>query len=209
MSIAKEGLKFILQAALLALLCWVFGWRGLGLFFLVLAVAFLFFFRDPVRTPPPGEHLLVAPADGKVMAVDVLPSHPDLAGPATRIAIFLSLTDVHLVRSPLAATVGRVEYHPGKFLPAYRPESSSANESNTILFRGGRTTLVLKQIVGVAARRIQCRVKEGQAVARGERVGLMYFGSRVEITLPREAAVRVALNDRVKGGRTVIAEVQP
>jgi phosphatidylserine decarboxylase len=209
MSIAREGLKFILGAALLAAVFWGLGWWPLGLLFALLAAAFLFFFRDPSRTPPPGEHLLVAPADGKVMSVEALPAHPDLDGPARRIAVFLSLTDVHLVRSPLAATVGRVDYHPGKFLPAYRPESSAANESNTIVFKGGRTGLVLKQIVGVAARRIKCRVREGQAVARGERIGLMYFGSRVEITIPQGVVVKVAPNDRVKGGQTVIAEVQP
>ncbi len=209
MSIAKEGLKFVLGAAVLAALFWGLGWWPIGLFFLVLTAAFLFFFRDPRRTPPPGEHLLVSPADGRVMAVESLPSHPDLAGPAIKVAIFLSLTDVHLVRSPLAATVGRVEYHPGKFLPAYRPESSAANESNTLIFKGGKTALVLKQIVGVAARRIKCFVREGQSVARGEKVGLMYFGSRVEITLPQGVAVKVGPDDRVKGGLTVIAEVQP
>jgi phosphatidylserine decarboxylase len=209
MSIAKEGLKFILGAAVLAAVFWGLGWWPPGLFFLVLTAAFLFFFRDPARTPPPGEHFLVAPADGRVLGVEPLPSHPDLGGPANKISIFLSLTDVHLVRSPLGATVGRVEYHPGKFLPAYRPESSAANESNTLVLKGVRTALVLKQIVGVAARRIKCRVREGQTVARGERIGLMYFGSRVEITLPQGVAVKVALNDRVKGGQTVIAEVQP
>ncbi len=209
MSIAKEGLKFILGAGLLAAVFWGLGWWPLGLLFLLLTAAFLFFFRDPSRTPPPGEHFLVAPADGKVMSVEALPSHPDLEGPVSKIAVFLSLTDVHVVRSPLAATVGRVDYHPGKFLPAYRPESSAANESNTIVLRGGRTPLVLKQIVGVAARRIKCRVREGQSVSRGERIGLMYFGSRVEITRPRSATLRVSPNDRVRGGQTVIAEVQP
>ena len=209
MSIAKEGLKFILGAGLLAAVFWGLGWWPLGLFFLLLTAALLFFFRDPSRTLPPGEHLLVAPADGKVMSVEALPSHPDLEGPVSKIAVFLSLTDVHVVRSPLAATVGRVDYHPGKFLPAYRPESSAANESNTVVLKGGRTPLVLKQIVGVAARRIKCRVREGQSVSRGERIGLMYFGSRVEITLPRAAVLKVAPNDRVWGGRTVIAEVQP
>jgi phosphatidylserine decarboxylase len=143
------------------------------------------------------------------MTVESLPSHPDLGGPARKVAIFLSLTDVHLVRSPLASTVGRVEYHPGKFLPAYRPESSAANESNTLVLKGGKTGLVLKQIVGVAARRIKCFVREGQSVARGEKIGLMYFGSRVEIALPQGVAVKVGPGDRVKGGLTVIAEVQP
>jgi phosphatidylserine decarboxylase len=209
MSIAKEGLRFILPAAILAAAAWALGWWPAALFFLVLALAFLFFFRDPLRTPPAGEHLFVSPADGRVLAIDALPSHPELAGPVNRITIFLSLLDVHLVRSPLTATVGKVEYHPGKFLPAYRPEAGPANESNTLVLKGGRTSLVMKQIVGVAARRIKCFVKEGQAVARGEKVGLMYFGSRVEITLPRDIALKVGLNEKVKAGRSVIAEEKP
>lgn len=209
MSIAKEGLRFILIAAALAAVSWALGWWPAAVFFLVLALAFLFFFRDPRRTPPAGEHLLVSPADGLVLAIDALPSHPELAGPVNRITIFLSLLDVHLVRSPLAATVGKVEYHAGKFLPAYKPEASTANESNTLVLKGGRTSLVMKEIVGVAARRIKCFVKEGQAVARGEKIGLMYFGSRVEITLPRDISLKVGLNQKVKAGRSVIAEVQP
>jgi len=209
MAIAKEGLKFILPSAGLSAALGAFGWWPAALFFLVLAAAFLFFFRDPRRTPPDGERLLVSPADGRVLGVEALSSHPELAGPVHKISIFLSLTDVHLVRSPIAAAVAKVEYHPGKFLPAYRPEASAANESNTLVLRGGKTALVMKQIVGVAARRIKCFVKEGQSVARGEKVGLMYFGSRVEITLPRDAVIKVGLNEKVKAGESVIAEVQP
>jgi len=209
MTIAKEGLKFILPAAALAAVFWALGWWPPAVFFLLLALAFLFFFRDPRRTPPAGEHLFVSPADGRVLAIDALPSHPELAGPVNRITIFLSLLDVHLVRSPLAATVGKMEYHPGKFLPAYKPEAGTANESNTLVLKGGRTSLVMKEIVGVAARRIKGFVKEGQAVARGEKVGLMYFGSRVEITLPRDISLKVDLNQKVKAGRSIIAEVQP
>jgi phosphatidylserine decarboxylase len=209
MSIAKEGLKFILPSAALACALGAVGWWLGSILLLALVLAFLFFFRDPRRTPPAGENLLVSPADGKVLAVDSLPSHPDFTGPVNRVTIFLSLLDVHLVRSPFAATVGRVEYHAGKFLPAYRPEASTANESNTLVLKGVKTTLVMKQIVGVAARRIKCYVKEGQSVARGEKVGLMYFGSRVEITLPREPVLKVSLNQKVKAGESVIAEVQP
>jgi phosphatidylserine decarboxylase len=209
MSIAKEGLKFILPSAALACALGAVGWWLGSILLLALVLAFLFFFRDPRRTPPAGENLLDSPADGKVLAVDSLPSHPDFTGPVNRVTIFLSLLDVHLVRSPFAATVGRVEYHAGKFLPAYRPEASTANESNTLVLKGVKTTLVMKQIVGVAARRIKCYVKEGQSVARGEKVGLMYFGSRVEITLPREPVLKVSLNQKVKAGESVIAEVQP
>jgi phosphatidylserine decarboxylase len=209
MPIAKEGLKFIVPSAVLAAAFWALHWWPAAALLLVLAAAFLFFFRDPRRTPPDGEHLLVSPADGTVLGVDAVPSHPDLGTPGTKITIFLSILDVHLVRSPIAATVGKVEYHPGKFLPAYKPEAGTANESNTLVLRGGKMVLVMKQIVGVAARRIKCFVREGQSVARGEKVGLMYFGSRVEITLPRNAVIKVGLNQKVKAGESVIAEVQP
>lgn len=209
MRIAKEGLRFVLPSAGLALLSGLLGWWPLAVFFFLLAAAFTFFFRDPDRVPPPGEHLLVSPADGEVLGIDALPSHPDLPGPVSRITIFLSLYDVHLVRAPLAATVARTDYHPGKFLSAYKPEAGEHNESNTLVLKGGRTDLVMKMIVGVAARRIKRFVEAGAAVARGQKVGLMYFGSRVELTLPRSAVLKVGLHQKVKAGQTVIAEVQP
>ncbi len=209
MRIAKEGLLFILPALAAGLAFLAIGWWPPAALFLLLAAAFAFFFRDPRRVPPEGDHLLVSPADGVVLAVESLPSHPDIGGAANRITIFLSLLDVHLVRSPLTANVGRIEYHPGKFLPAYRPEAGELNESNTLVLKGGRTTLVLKESVGVAARRIKCFVREGQHVLRGEKIGLMYFGSRVEVTLPAAVPLKVGLNQKVRAGRTVIAEVAP
>jgi phosphatidylserine decarboxylase len=207
--IAKEGLPFILSSLVLTLAFLAQGWWPLALIFFLLAAVFTLFFRDPDRVPPPGEHLLVSPADGEVLGIDALPSHPDLAGPVNKVTIFLSLYDVHLVRSPLTATVVRSDYHPGKFLPAYKPEAGTHNESNTLVLKGGGTDLVMKMIVGVAARRIKCFVKAGTSVARGQKVGLMYFGSRVELTLPRDAVLKVGLHQKVKAGQTVIAEVQP
>jgi phosphatidylserine decarboxylase len=209
MTIATDGLKFVLPSLALAVVFWAVGWGPAGLFFLLLAAAFAFFFRDPRRTPPEGEHLIVSPADGKVLAIEALPSHPELAGPAQKVTIFLSLLDVHLVRSPLAATVAKVDYRPGKFLPAYKPEAGEVNESNTLVLKGERLSLVIKESVGVAARRIKSFVKAGQAVSRGEKVGLMYFGSRVEITLPREVVLRVSLGQKVRAGESVIAEATP
>jgi phosphatidylserine decarboxylase len=209
MRVAREGLKFILTSAALALGFWLVGWWPLTILFLLVGAAFEFFFRDPRRTLPEGEHLLVSPADGRVLSIEALDSVPGIDGPANRIAIFLSLLDVHLVRSPLAATVGKVEYRPGKFLPAYRPEAGDANESNTLILKGARTAVHMKMIVGVAARRIKCYVREGQAVTRGEKAGLMYFGSRVEISLSRDILIKVGLNQKVKAGESVIAEVQP
>ncbi|MCJ7486099.1 MAG: phosphatidylserine decarboxylase [Candidatus Aminicenantes bacterium] len=209
MRIAKEGLPFILSSLALTLAFLAQGWWPASVLFAVLACAFTYFFRDPDRVPPPGDHLLVSPADGQVLGIDALPSHPDLAGPVNKITVFLSLYDVHLVRSPLTASVVRSDYHPGKFLPAYKPEAGAHNESNTLVLKGGVTDLVMKMIVGVAARRIKCFVKAGAAVARGQKVGLMYFGSRVEITLPQNVNIKVGLHDKVKAGETVIAEVQP
>jgi len=209
MRVAKEGLRFILPSVVVAVLFGILGLAPLAVLGFLVACAFTFFFRDPDRVPPPGEHLVVSPADGEVLGLETLPSHPDLAGPANRVTIFLSLFDVHLVRSPLAATVTRSDYHPGKFLPAYKPEAGAHNESNTLVLKGGRADLVMKMIVGVAARRIKCFVKAGASVARGERIGLMYFGSRVELTLPQNVSIKVGLHQKVKAGETVIAEVQP
>ncbi len=206
---ARDGLKFLLPSLALAVVFWAVGWWPAGLLFLLLAAAFAFFFRDPRRTPPEGEHLLVSPADGKVLAVEDLPSHPELGGPARKVTIFLSLLDVHLVRSPMAATVAKMEYRPGKFLRADKPEAGEVNESNTLVLKGERLSLVMKESVGVAARRIKSFVTTGQAVSRGEKVGLMYFGSRVELTLPREADVRVGPGQKLRAGESVIAEAKP
>jgi phosphatidylserine decarboxylase len=209
MRIAKEGLRFILPAIGLALLFGFLGLAVLAVLFFLLACAFSFFFRDPERVPPPGEHLLVSPADGEVLGIEAVDPQPGLGAPATKVTVFLSLYDVHLVRAPLAATVASVDYRPGKFLPAYKPEAGEHNESSALVLKGGKTDVVMKMIVGVAARRIKCFVKAGDAVARGEKVGLMYFGSRVELTLARSVAIRVGLHDKVKAGQTVIGEVQP
>ncbi len=206
MRVAKEGLRLIVPATGLAVVFGIVGLGGLAALFFVLAAALVFFFRDPDRVPPAGEHLLVSPADGEVLGVEPVETP---AGPATKLTIFLALYNVHLVRAPFAATVASAEYHPGKFLPAYKPEAGAHNESQTLVLKGGRIDAVLKMIVGVAARRIKCFVQAGEAVERGRKIGLMFFGSRVELTLPRGASVKVGLHDRVKAGETVIAEVQP
>jgi phosphatidylserine decarboxylase len=209
MSIAPEGLRFILPAAGLAVLFAILGLGPLAVLFFFLACAFTFFFRDPERVPPDGESLVVSPADGEVLGVEAIESHPGLGGPATKVTIFLSLLDVHLVRAPLAGTVASVERRPGKFLQAFKPEAGELNESTTLALKGGPAEAVMKMSVGVAARRIKTFVKPGEAVRRGEKVGLMFFGSRVELTLARTVTVKAALHDKVKGGTTVIGEVRP
>ena len=209
MRIAKEGLPFILAFVGMVLAFSALGWWPLALLFFLLVAAFVFFFRDPRRVPPPGEHLLVSPADGEVLGVEPVDAPPGLDGRATRVTIFLSLFDVHIVRAPLAATVASVDYHPGKFLPAYKPEAGEHNESTTLVLKGSRVDAVMKMIVGVAARRIKSFVKPGEAVVRGQKVGLMFFGSRVELTLPARVTIKAGLHDKVKAGETVLGEVQP
>ncbi len=209
MRIAKEGWIFILPSAALTALFWVAEWWPLTILFLLLAAAFGFFFRDPRRTIPPDESLILSPADGKVLAVDSLSENSDLSGPVTRITIFLSILDVHLVRAPLTAVVRRNEYRPGKFLRADRAEAGAVNESRTLLLRTKTIDLVLKMIVGVAARRIKCFVNEDDSIVRGQKVGLMYFGSRVELYLPAGVPVKAEPGGKVKAGQSVIAKVTP
>lgn len=211
MTIAKDGLKFILPALAVAVAFLALGWWPAALPFLLLSLAFTFFFRDPRRAVPADPGLIVSPADGKVLAVEQLEAAPDLpgGGPATRVTIFLSLFDVHLTRAPLDGDVRDVRYTPGRFLPAYRPEAGRVNESNALVLAGSATTVHVKQIVGVAARRIKTFVRAGQRVERGARIGLMYFGSRVELTLPAACRLRVASGVKVRGGTTVIAEEGP
>jgi phosphatidylserine decarboxylase len=209
MKIAKEGFLFIAPSLVLAVLLFYLGWWPLGAFFLLLAAAFVFFFRDPSRKIPEDESLVLSPADGKILRIDSLSSHPDIPGPVTRVCIFLSLLDVHLTRAPLTGTVRRIDYHPGKFFPAYRDEASELNESNSLLIRGETVSVFLKQIVGVAARRIKCFVRADDRVVRGQKIGLMYFGSRVEVCLPPGTTIKAGVGQKVRAGESVIAEVEP
>lgn len=208
MKLAKEGLIFILPSLLMGLLMIIPGWWAGSIFFLLLAFAFAFFFRDPGRKPPEGQALVLSPADGKVIKIEDYADHPDLQGPGKVISIFLSLLDVHITRSPMRAGVKRVDYHPGKFFPAYREEAVQQNESNSLLLAGAAGPVMLKQMVGVAARRIKCYVKPGDELMPGQKIGLMYFGSRVDLYLPDKIELKVVLNQKVKGGLTIIGELK-
>ncbi len=206
MKVAREGSIFYLPSLLVFLLTLLLGWWPVSLFFLLLSAAFLFFFRDPKRQPPGGDNLVLSPADGQVIKIEDFSSHPDLAGSGKVVSIFLSLLDVHFTRSPFSARVQKVDYQPGKFFPAYREEASSQNESSSLLLQGERGSVFLKQMVGVAARRIKCYVKPGDLVSAGQKIGLMYFGSRVDLYLPAQVELKIGLNQKVKGGLTIIGE---
>ena len=168
---------------------------------LLLAGFVLYFFRDPDRLAPAGAEI-VSPADGKV--VDL--SECEFDGlPVCKLSIFLSIFDVHVNRSPLSGVIRKIQYSPGKFLAAYRPESSVENEQNTVWIDGERYSVVFKQIAGLIARRIVFDKKVGDRVACGERVGLIKFGSRVDLFMPLEMLPCVKVGDRVHAGSTVLA----
>jgi phosphatidylserine decarboxylase len=170
-----------------------------------LAVFFAFFFRDPDRKPAAGDGVVLSPADGRVIVAG--PALPDASPPGgwQQISIFLSPMDVHVNRVPAAGRVTKVAYTPGRFLPAYRPEAGATNERSEIWIEDRGRTVVARQVVGVLARRVVCRVTPGTHVQAGDRYGIMKFGSRMDVFVPLTAELRVAPGDVVRGGETVIA----
>jgi phosphatidylserine decarboxylase len=172
---------------------------------LVLAVFFLWFFRDPRRAIPDAAGAIVSPADGKVTAVS--PVVVD-GIPRTRTSIFLSVFDVHVNRSPISGVIRDIRYQRGKFLNAMNPASAEQNEQNIVTVEGDGHTVVFKQIAGLLARRIVFNKKVGDRVVRGERVGLIKFGSRVDVLLDPVVELQVKVGDRVKGGVSVLASLR-
>jgi len=201
MPIAREGWPFILLPLVLGggLLVARLPWLGGPL--VALGVFSAFFFRDPERIVPSGPGLVVSPADGKV--VRLAAAAPGREG--TEISIFLSIFDVHVNRAPIAGRIAKVEYNPGEFLPAFDDKASARNEQNTVTVEDGETRVVFKQIAGLIARRIVFKKGVGDVLQRGERVGLIRFGSRVDVLVPPGFEVRVRQGDRVRAGTSVLA----
>jgi phosphatidylserine decarboxylase len=184
-----------------ALLLWLTSWP-LALVAVLLAAFFLWFFRDPERVVPTGPGLIVSPGDGQVTEAVTFETTD---GPRQRISIFLSVFDVHVNRSPIAGTITVARYQKGKYLNAMNPASAGENEQNIVTVRGEGFEVTFKQIAGLLARRIVFVPVVGSTIARGERVGLIKFGSRVDVILPAEAELRVRPGVRVKGGASVLA----
>jgi phosphatidylserine decarboxylase len=204
MRIDRAGFPFIAAAAVPAALLVAMRRFALAAPFAALGGFMAYFFRDPERQVPREPGLVVAPADGRVMIAGPSDDRWSPPGSWKQITIFLSPMDVHINRTPVAGRVTRVDYRPGKFLPAYN-EASNENELNEVWVEHDGRPVVFRQVVGILARRIVCRVREGQVLDRGERVGLMKFGSRMDVFLPTDATVRVAVGDRVIAGETVLA----
>jgi phosphatidylserine decarboxylase len=203
--IHREG--FFIGGSLLALgLIFLRIWKWIGRFFVAAAAFTLYFFRDPEREIPQGDSLIVAPADGKIVGIDSVEHVPFIDGPAKRISIFLSIFDVHINRAPMKGKVEYRHYMPGDFLPAFEPKASLKNEQNSIgIENSDGYRIVVKQIAGFIARRILCWKNPGTSVNRGERFGLIRFGSRTDLYLPLNAKVEVKLGQRVQGGTSVLA----
>jgi phosphatidylserine decarboxylase len=200
--VAAEGWPFILPPAAAACIMAAMGWLGAAAVLGVAALAFLGFFRDPERIAPDLAGAVLAPADGRVMVVTE--ALDPWVGPAVRVSIFLSPLDVHVNRAPIGGLVKNVEYVAGRFLAAYRPEASEQNERCAVSLDGDRARATVTQISGVLARRIVCRVRPGDTLRAGQRYGLIRFGSRTDLVLPRGTEVRVRVGDRVRGGESVM-----
>jgi phosphatidylserine decarboxylase len=196
------GLGMLAVAFVLA---WATGNWAWGIAPVLLAAFFLWFFRDPRRTVPSGAGLIVSPGDGLVTETVTIAT-PD--GPRQRISIFLSVFNVHVNRSPIGGVLSRVHYQKGQYLNAMNPASAERNEQNVVTVRGEGIEVTFKQIAGLLARRIVFNLKEGNTVERGQRVGLIKFGSRVDVVVPAEAVLRVKVGQRVKGGASVLAAVE-
>jgi len=197
--VASEGWTFVLPLAGATVLSALVGWWGVAGLGLVLTVGVALFFRDPERIIPQTPETIVSPADGRV--VEIVPENAQ----TRRISIFLSLWDVHINRAPYGGVVRSVVYTPGKFLAAYRQEASWVNEANTITIAEHGREFIVKQIAGVLARRIVCRVRPGDTLDKGQRYGLIRFGSRTDLLLPATAEIAVQVGDVVKGGETILA----
>lgn len=205
--VARESWPYI--AVLLVITVLAGLWKvGAGVFFLLLLGVVVFFFRNPERKVPEGEGLIVSPADGVIIAVDEVEEKEFLHSAAKRISIFLSLFDVHVNRSPIAGKVNYFRYQSGKCLPAYRKEASSLNERNLIGIEGEGLKVLVVQIAGLVARRVVCWAKLGNSLQRGERLGLIKFGSCVEVYLPLSVGVEVKKGDRVWAGETILGRVR-
>ena len=208
MRIDPAGWPFVIGGLVVAIVAAFFAGTVYGLILLGLTIFFLFFFRDPERHISATDEAVLSPADGRVM----------LAGPSTaqafpasdwqQISIFLSPMDVHINRMPVAGRIVKVEYHPGRFMPAFKAEAGDLNEYTEVTVDHRGQTIVFRQIVGILARRIVCRVKKGDQVKAGDRMGVMKFGSRMDVFLPLSAVIHTKVNDKVVAGQTLVATLR-
>src|SRR5579864_3362659 len=198
----KEGYYFGLPLLLLGAMAYLAQWTVVAVVLVCLALFVFSFFRDPNRVIPVEPGAIVSPGDGRVVVVT---DEEDAGQPGKRISIFLAVWNVHVNRAPAAGVITKLEYRPGKFLAAMRERASVENEQNVFTLSTDAGEMVFKQIAGLIARRVVSWKKQGERVARGERIGLVRFGSRVDVWVPKDAEILVKLGENVKGGSSVLA----
>ena len=214
MSFAREGFLFIAIAALIALGTFALAlnrrswplWLA-AVLLIIVALWVAYFFRDPERTGERGEHLVISPADGKVVQIAEVEEPAFLKERAMRISIFMNVFNVHVNRYPVSGVVRYVQYNPGKFLNAAEDKASLENEQSSVGIEAGSNRVLVRQIAGLIARRIVTYSANGQRVQQGDRMGIIRFGSRVDVFLPTAARTRVKVGDNIFAGVTVVAEL--
>jgi len=207
----KEGFKFLIPTLFISLVLfalWAYRPEVLTLsfaaIFFLLSLFLAFFFRDPERKVPDGENLILSSADGKIISVKPFDNLNFVGEKGTLVSVFMSVFNVHVNRAPVSGKVEYFKYNTGKFHPAFKDKASSENEQTELGLENKRGKIILKQIAGIIARRIVCKVKPGDSVRAGQRFGMIKFGSRVDLFLPENVEIKVELNQRVKAGETVI-----
>ena len=203
--VAFEGLKLIIPLAVLTIVIFLLKWITAGFVLLAMTLFIIFFFRDPRRVIPQGDDLVVSPADGKVVVIKDVHENDYLHQDVKQISIFLSVFNVHVNRVPVGGIIESVKYNPGKFHIAALEKASLESEQTAMVIKDGNRKILVKQIAGMLARRIICYVQSGNVVKKGERYGLICFGSRADIFLPANSEIKVKRGDKVKGGKDIIA----
>jgi phosphatidylserine decarboxylase len=200
---ARDGYRFLAPPLIVGIIAAVMGWMGTAAVFLLLAALVAYFFRDPERQPPGDPNAVVSPADGRVMEVV---NEPFDGQPGQRISIFLAVWNVHVNRAPMSGTLHKVEYRPGKFYAAMRSRASIENEQNVFYLDTQRGRVVFKQIAGWIARRVVSWKSPGDSLAMGERIGLIRFGSRMDVWLPPGAKILARPGQKVAAGTSILAQ---
>jgi len=203
--IAKPGYPLIYAAAFITLVLAVLELTPLALIALLAALSICWFFRDPDRVVPRSENAVVSPADGKIVVAGSVEGGPLGEGRCAKISIFMTVFDVHVNRIPHEGTISKIDYRPGEFIPADRSRASRDNEQNAVFIdtSGGRQLCVV-QVAGLIARRIICGIQAGDALSRGQRYGMICFGSRLDVYLPADTTLKVEVGDRVEAGSTIL-----
>lgn len=206
--IIPEGLPFIGVFAVITIILAALNFRTMALVSLLITVFVLFFFRNPERFTPDGPGLVISPADGEIIKIEQVHLNDLVQGEFLKISIFMNVFNVHVNRIPYSGTVKRIRYSPGRFISANLDKASALNENNAVIITTDKGQDILTvQIAGLIARRIVCWLKEGMTVRRGERFGLIRFGSRLDVYLPPLICTKVKIGDMVRAGETVLGEI--